>query len=71
MSTSLNAVGNFGLSDLAEIKFPESGADVSVRLLQDAVVPRPVYLVSTVSETAVNNVAPYSYISQPCKGRLI
>ena len=49
--------------DLAEVKFPESGAAVSFRLLQDAVVPRPVYLASTVSETAVNNVAPYSYIS--------
>jgi flavin reductase (DIM6/NTAB) family NADH-FMN oxidoreductase RutF len=63
MSTSSNAVESFGLDDLAEITFPESGADVSFRLLQDAVVPRPVYLVSTISETRVNNVAPYSYIS--------
>jgi flavin reductase (DIM6/NTAB) family NADH-FMN oxidoreductase RutF len=63
MSTSSLEVASFGFNDLAEIKFPESSADVSFRLLQDAVVPRPVYLVSTVSEAAVNNVAPYSYIS--------
>jgi flavin reductase (DIM6/NTAB) family NADH-FMN oxidoreductase RutF len=64
MSTSSsNAVGTFDLGDLAEIKFPDSGADVSFRLLQDAVVPRPVYLVSTVSRTGTSNVAPYSYIS--------
>jgi flavin reductase (DIM6/NTAB) family NADH-FMN oxidoreductase RutF len=63
MDVSSNAVGSFGLNDLAEIPFPESGADVSFRLLQDAVVPRPVYLVSTISATAVYNVAPYSYIS--------
>jgi flavin reductase (DIM6/NTAB) family NADH-FMN oxidoreductase RutF len=63
MSTSPKEIGSFGLNDLAEIKFPESGADVSFRLLQDAVVPRPVYLISTVSETAIYNVAPYSYIS--------
>ncbi len=63
MSAPANTIRSFGLNDLAEIKFPESGAEVSFRLLQDAVVPRPVFLVSTVSETAVNNVAPYSYIS--------
>ena len=63
MNISSNALGSFGLNDLAEITFPESGADVSFRLLQDAVVPRPVYLVSTISATAVNNVVPYSYIS--------
>jgi flavin reductase (DIM6/NTAB) family NADH-FMN oxidoreductase RutF len=40
-----------------------SGADVSFRLLQDVVVPRPVFLVSTVSENTVNNVAPFSYVS--------
>ena len=57
------AAARFGLNDLAEIKFPESGTQVSFRLLQDAVVPRPVYLISTVSSTAVNNVAPYSYVS--------
>jgi flavin reductase (DIM6/NTAB) family NADH-FMN oxidoreductase RutF len=49
--------------DLAEIKFPDSGADVSFRLLQDGVVPRPVYLVSTRSPSGTANVAPYSYIS--------
>lgn len=54
---------SFDLDDLAEIKFPESGADVSFRLLQDAVVPRPVYLISTTSTRSVDNVAPYSYIS--------
>src|SRR5262245_16646129 len=53
----------FEPNDLAEINFPASGADVSFRLLQDSVVPRPVYLISTVSATAVNNVAPYSYVS--------
>jgi len=63
MSTSAAGAGSFEGSDLAEIKFPESGPAVSFRLLQDAVVPRPVYLVSTVSKTGTNNVAPYSYIS--------
>jgi flavin reductase (DIM6/NTAB) family NADH-FMN oxidoreductase RutF len=62
MSAPVNDVKGFGPDDLVELKFPESGADVSFRLLQDAVVPRPVYLVSTISATAVNNVAPYSYI---------
>ena len=50
----------FEPADLAEIRFPESGADVSFRLLQDAVVPRPVYLIGTKSRSGVNNVAPYS-----------
>ena len=59
----MDKVGSYGLDDLAEIKFPESGASVSFRLLQDGVVPRPVCLISTVSGAAVNNVAPYSYIS--------
>jgi flavin reductase (DIM6/NTAB) family NADH-FMN oxidoreductase RutF len=53
----------FDSNDLAELRFPESGAAVSFRLLQDSVVPRPVYLVSTLSPKGVNNVAPYSYIS--------
>ena len=60
--TTHNVLG-FDLNDLAEITFPDSGPAVSFRLLQDAVVPRPVYLVSTVSRAGVNNVAPYSYIS--------
>ena len=62
----MNVVKNvacFGPNDLAEIGFPESGAAVSFRLLQDSVVPRPVYLVSTISGAGVHNVAPYSYIS--------
>lgn len=63
MSTSAAGAGSFEVSDLTEIKFPESGPAVSFRLLQDAVVPRPVYLISTISKTGVNNVAPYSYIS--------
>ena len=63
MTTSPTAPRSFSPDDLAEIKFPESGADVSFRLLQDVVVPRPVFLVSTVSANAVNNVAPFSYIS--------
>jgi flavin reductase (DIM6/NTAB) family NADH-FMN oxidoreductase RutF len=53
----------FDPNDLAELRFPECGADVSFRLLQDSVVPRPVYLISTVSPNGINNVAPYSYIS--------
>ena len=53
----------FEAKDLADIGFPESGAAVSFRLLQDAVVSRPVYLVSTISKAAIGNVAPYSYIS--------
>ena len=63
MTDTTNSVRRFELDDLAEITFPDSGAAVSFRLLQDAVVPRPVYLVSTVSKAGVNNVAPYSYIS--------
>jgi len=64
MSVSKPAtVGSFEINDLAEITFPESDAAVSFRLLQDAVVPRPVYLISRLSKTGVNNVAPYSYIS--------
>jgi len=63
MSTPATAARSFEVKDLAEIKFPEAGAAVSFRLLQDAVVPRPVYLISTISKTGVHNVAPYSYIS--------
>ena len=63
MTTPPRAARSFEANDLAEIKFPDSGAAVSFRLLQDAVVPRPVYLISTISKTGVNNVAPYSYIS--------
>ena len=59
----MDSIESYGLDDLAEIRFPESGPSVSFRLLQDGVVPRPVYLVSTVSSRAVNNVAPYSFIS--------
>jgi flavin reductase (DIM6/NTAB) family NADH-FMN oxidoreductase RutF len=58
----MDSIGSYGLDDLAEIRFPESGPSVSFRLLQDGVVPRPVYLISTVSSRGVNNVAPYSYI---------
>ena len=36
MSTPSTGMRSFGLNDLAEIRFPESGADVSFRLLQDA-----------------------------------
>lgn len=63
MSTSATGAAGLGYSDLAEIRFPDSGAAVSFRLMQDAVVPRPVYLISTISPTGVNNVAPYSYVS--------
>jgi flavin reductase (DIM6/NTAB) family NADH-FMN oxidoreductase RutF len=63
MNASPMELRSFAPNDLAEIKFPDSGAAVSFRLLQDAVVPRPVYLLSTLSKDGVNNVAPYSYIS--------
>jgi len=63
MTTSPKTARSFSPDDLAEIKFPESGADVSFRLLQDVVVPRPVFLVSTVSDKAIANVAPFSYVS--------
>ena len=63
MINSAKTTVTFGLDDLAEITFPDSGAEVSFRLLQDAVVPRPVYLISTTSGAGVHNVAPYSYIS--------
>lgn len=63
MIVTSNTPLSFGLNDLAELRFPESGAGVSFRLLQDSVVPRPVYLISTISSEGVNNVAPYSYIS--------
>ena len=63
MSTRSKAARSFESNDLADIRFPESGAAVSFRLLQDAVVPRPVDLISTISKSGVNNVAPYSYIS--------
>jgi hypothetical protein len=49
MSTSATTAERFEAGDLAEIKFPESGPAISFRLLQDAVVPRPVYLISTIS----------------------
>jgi flavin reductase (DIM6/NTAB) family NADH-FMN oxidoreductase RutF len=63
MNASPVDLKSFAPNDLAEIRFPDSGAVVSFRLLQDGVVPRPVYLLSTVSKDGVNNVAPYSYIS--------
>jgi flavin reductase (DIM6/NTAB) family NADH-FMN oxidoreductase RutF len=63
MSTFTTNGETFELDDLAEVNFPDSGAKVSFRLLQDAVVPRPVYLISTVSPSGVANVAPYSYVS--------
>lgn len=49
MSPSVTTAPSFKPSDLAEIKFPECGGEVSFRLLQDAFVPRPVFLVSTQS----------------------
>ena len=63
MIRSSTTAASFGLNDLAEIVFPDSGANVSFRLLQDAVVPRPVYLISTSSSASIHNVAPYSYVS--------
>lgn len=50
MSTPATGAESFEANDLAEIKFPESGPAVSFRLLQDAVVPRPLYLISTISK---------------------
>jgi flavin reductase (DIM6/NTAB) family NADH-FMN oxidoreductase RutF len=63
MDSSMKRTSTLDPNQLAELKFPDVGANVAFRLLQDAVVPRPVYLISTVSRTSVNNVAPYSYIS--------
>lgn len=63
MSESVKTAPSFELDDLAEISFPSCGADVAFRLLEDAFVPRPVFLVSTVSKGVANNVAPFSYIS--------
>jgi flavin reductase (DIM6/NTAB) family NADH-FMN oxidoreductase RutF len=65
MIESLKQARSFGLSDLAELRFPDCGVEVAFRFLQDTFVPRPVFLVSTVSSTGTNNVAPFSYIS-PC-----
>jgi hypothetical protein len=65
MIDSVIQARSFGLSDLAEIRFPDCGAEVAFRFLQDTFVPRPVFLVSTVSSTGTYNVAPFSYIS-PC-----
>jgi flavin reductase (DIM6/NTAB) family NADH-FMN oxidoreductase RutF len=63
MDSTMKRTSTLDPNQLAELRFPDVGAKVAFRLLQDAVVPRPVYLISTVSRTAVNNVAPYSYIS--------
>jgi flavin reductase (DIM6/NTAB) family NADH-FMN oxidoreductase RutF len=49
-------------SDLVEIDCRKCSPSLSFRLLQDLVVPRPVYLLSTISEQGVCNVAPYSYV---------
>jgi flavin reductase (DIM6/NTAB) family NADH-FMN oxidoreductase RutF len=65
MNEFVKAAPCFELNDLAEINLPNCGIDVAFRLLQDAFVPRPVFLVSTLSTGGTNNVAPFSYIS-PC-----
>ena len=57
---------SFESNDIAEIRFPESGTAVSFRLQQDAVVPRPVYLTSTISRTGVDNVAPLQLCQPRC-----
>jgi hypothetical protein len=49
------AAPTFGPNDLAELSFPNSGAGVSFRLLQDLVVPRPVFLLSTVSRGQIEH----------------
>lgn len=65
MSESVKTAPRFDPSDLAEISFPNCGGDTAFRFLQDAFVPRPVFLLSSVSSGGTNNVAPFSYIS-PC-----
>lgn len=40
MSAFSKTARSYELNDLAEIKFPESGADISFRLLQDVVVTK-------------------------------
>jgi flavin reductase (DIM6/NTAB) family NADH-FMN oxidoreductase RutF len=62
MSMAANAARTYAADDLAEIAYSDCGADVSFRLFQDSVVPRPVFLLSTISGGGVNNVAPYSYL---------
>jgi hypothetical protein len=54
MITSATAAGGFEGNDLVEIKFPESESAVSFHLLQDAVVPRPAYLISTIPGESVD-----------------
>ena len=65
MSGSVKKALLFDPNDLAEISFPSCGGDTAFRFLQDAFVPRPVFLLSTVSNGGTNNVAPFSYVS-PC-----
>jgi flavin reductase (DIM6/NTAB) family NADH-FMN oxidoreductase RutF len=62
MSTAANAARTYAADDLADIAYSDCGAGVSFRLFQDSVVPRPVFLLSTISREGVNNVAPYSYL---------
>jgi flavin reductase (DIM6/NTAB) family NADH-FMN oxidoreductase RutF len=62
MSMARPIAWTYAPDDLAEITHSDCGADVSFRLFQDSVVPRPVFLLSTISGSGINNVAPYSYL---------
>lgn len=64
MAAPIN-VPTFADDDFAEIAPASAPYGVSFRLFQDLFVPRPVFLVSTVSRDGVNNVAPFSFVS-PC-----
>lgn len=65
MSGRQRAGRTFAVSDLEEIRFSSCGPEVAFRFLQDAFVPRPVFLVGTVSASECYNVAPFSYVT-PC-----
>ena len=62
MTRTSSGARTYKADDLAEISYPDCGADVSFRLFQDSVVPRPVFLLSTTSSAGIHNVAPYSYL---------
>jgi flavin reductase (DIM6/NTAB) family NADH-FMN oxidoreductase RutF len=62
MSTAATDARNYAADDLAEITYSDCGVDLSFRLFQDSIVPRPVFLASTISDQGVHNVAPYSYL---------
>ncbi len=52
----------YGADDMARLALDTGGPEVSLRLAQDGIIPRPVFLLSTVSAAGAANVAPYSYL---------